>query len=164
LCSVETENAKEKEHLIHEILTLRGLWPKTYRIRQDREFFRDLCENMIKSLFKLASFGNIQIPTLRIENVLPIETPKPSPRSEIVLENYLKDGQPIRHKIGDDYLEGIFDLKTKRIVCTSGKFSSITDFVRAHEDMRKAKKKGSSPHLRRECEIFTNGKWIPIEK
>ncbi len=153
LCFVEVDDTKNKEMLVHKILD-------SFRIRKDREFFKDVPTEMIKSIFELAS----PVPKLNLQGIQ--EQPsvcRRSPRSEIPLENYLKDGQKIRHKTSDnDYLEGIFDLKSKKIICTGGKYANLTDFVRSHEDSRHVDRKGS--YLWKECEVLWDGKWTPLQK
>lgn len=157
MCSVETNDAKIKEGLIHDIL-------KTYRVKMDREFFKDVPVDMIKSIFKLVeisgdrSMPRLSLPTKPSESV----ERERSPRETIVLEDYLTNGQLIRHRINSQYLEGMYDLKKNKIITTSGQFSTLTEFVRYHEDSMKIKRKGS--FLWKECDIYRDNKWIPLEK
>lgn len=157
MCSIETDEAKMKEGFVHEIL-------KTYRIRMDREFFKDIPPGMIKSIFKLAAPTLIQNLTSVSRSTESVEMDHGirSPRDSIILENHLKDGQLIRHRINNCHLEGMYDLKKNKIITSAGRFSTLIEFVRYHEDNMKVKRKGS--FLWKECDVLRDGKWIPFEK
>lgn len=157
LFSAKVEDAKNKEGIIHKILSV-------YRVRPDREFFKDVPRIMIEGIFELVRIPEEEeIPKINLDQISIVKKTVNTPRSgEIRFENYMTDGQLIRHKLLDSVLEGIYDEKIKKVKCRTREFYTLTDFVRYHEETKNSKPKGS--FLWKECEIEENGVWVPFEK
>ena len=134
---------EKKEKTIHRVLEKFSV-----RVNSKREFFEIKLE-AVKEVFDLLD-GEDYTKEL-------IETAKKD--SDLRLNNYLIDGQKIRHVSQDKYLECFYDIKTDKLKIGDNSYTPV-EISRIHHSRLKEK---SKPFMISDFQVEVDGNWMSLQ-
>lgn len=167
-------DVKEKEKTLHKVLA-------ETRVSERQEFFR-LELSQIKLLFSLTdgdwwtmhqplhSASATIVPQSGKDTPDPVAPAGDEDQSSLgstartnrkKLRDYLKDGQKVRHTLGEAILESIYNARADRLYIGTIPLKTLHELVHHHESI--VKKKASNKGHWKQCECEVNGTWKIME-